>query len=62
MSNLLMQREVAKIFGVCRRTVGRWTASGQLACVCPGGIQRYRQEDVDAFIQANLKAVENMSA
>ena len=49
---LLRQRDVARIFGVHRVTVARWTRLGIIPAVKVGGARRYRPEDVEALIEA----------
>ncbi len=54
-SDLLLRSEVAKLFRVSERTVARWSASGKLPSpVRVGGVQRWRQSDIDRVIQEIL--------
>ena len=49
---LLTAREVADTLGVTAETVLRWTRPGELPAIgCPGGAIRYREADIDAWIE-----------
>ena len=51
---LLTARDVAELLGVTAETVLRWTRRGQLpAFKLPGGAVRYREPDVDAWLEAH---------
>lgn len=48
---LLTPGEVATLFRVDPKTVGRWAQAGRLPCVrTPGGHRRYRTSDVKALL------------
>jgi excisionase family DNA binding protein len=48
---LLTPAEVADMFRVCPKTVGRWARAGNLpATRTPGGHRRYREADVRAIL------------
>jgi excisionase family DNA binding protein len=51
---LLTAREVSEMLAVSPETVLRWTRRGQLpAFRLPGGAIRYREPDVDAWLDAH---------
>jgi excisionase family DNA binding protein len=51
---LLTTREVAEQLGVTRETILRWTRRGVLpAFRLPGGAIRYRQTELDAWIETH---------
>jgi excisionase family DNA binding protein len=51
---LLTPEEVASLFRVDRKTVGRWAKAGRLDSVrTPGGHRRFRESVVDALLNAN---------
>lgn len=51
---LLTPAEVASLFRVDCRTVGRWAKAGRLASVLtPGGHRRFRESVVDDLLKAN---------
>ena len=48
--SLMTAGEVAQVFGVDTRTVGRWSREGRLSWIAtPGGRRRYRRSDVEAL-------------
>jgi excisionase family DNA binding protein len=48
---LMTAGEVATLFRVDSKTVGRWAAAGRIEFVrTPGGHRRYRESDVNALI------------
>jgi excisionase family DNA binding protein len=50
---LLTARQVAEQLGVCPETVLRWTRAGMLpAHRLPGGQLRYRQAELDGWLEA----------
>jgi excisionase family DNA binding protein len=56
---LLTGVEVARIFRVSARTVGRWGRSGLLPLYrTPGGDHRYRLSDVTAFLERQAQAAD----
>ncbi len=53
----LTAREVAELLAVDHSTVTRWANAGQIKCIrLPGGHRRFRRSDVEAFIEAALRA------
>ena len=57
---LLTASEVARLFRVSTKTVGRWGRSGALPLYrTVGGHHRYRLADVHAFLGLNAEAVVN---
>jgi len=51
-SDLLTSAEVADLFRVDLKTVGRWASSGRIKSFCtPGGHRRYRKSDIQALLQ-----------
>ncbi|WP_281196840.1 BldC family transcriptional regulator [Microtetraspora niveoalba] len=49
--DLMTPGEVAVLFRVDPKTVGRWAAAGLIPFIrTPGGHRRYRRTDVDAFL------------
>lgn len=49
---LLTTAEVAKEFRVHQKTVRQWVDTGKLpAITLPGGIFRYRREDIEAILR-----------
>ncbi len=51
----LLPQEVAQLFGVDRRTVGRWIAAGRLAGIkTPGGRWRLDAQPVRDFLSSQL--------
>jgi excisionase family DNA binding protein len=49
---LLTAREVAERFGVSAETVLRWTRRGELPAIrLPGGAIRYREGDLDRWLE-----------
>jgi len=56
---LLLLSEVARLFGVDRKTVWKWARNGFLpAWRTPGGKFRIRASDAHAALEANLEEVE----
>jgi excisionase family DNA binding protein len=54
---LLTAGEVAQIFRVSPKTVARWGRSGRLPMFrTPGGDQRYRLPDIEAFFDREPEA------
>jgi len=51
---LLTVEEVATQIGVCKRTIYEWTAEGRLPHFKVGRVLRFRQADIDAFIQEQI--------
>lgn len=52
MTYSLSSGDVAQQLAVTATTVNRWADAGELACLrSPGGIRRFRQSDVDEFIE-----------
>ena len=50
---LMTPGEVAKLFRVHRKTVGRWVDQGHISCVrTPGGHRRLRESEVLALLRA----------
>ncbi len=51
MSPLITAREVAELIGVSTETILRWTRRGELTTIrLPGGALRYRQTDIEAWL------------
>jgi excisionase family DNA binding protein len=51
--HLLTAREVAELLGVSAETVLRWTRRGELPAIrLPGGALRYREPELEAWLQA----------
>ena len=51
-SRLLTARQVADLLGVSSETVLRWTRRGLLPAIrLPGGAIRYRESDLEAWLQ-----------
>jgi excisionase family DNA binding protein len=51
---MLSPGDVARLFGVDPKTVCRWANKGWLPCIrTPGRQRRFRQADVDKFLQAS---------
>lgn len=54
---LLTARELADTLGVSAETVLRWTRRGELPAIrLPGGAIRYRQNDLDAWLERHETA------
>jgi excisionase family DNA binding protein len=52
----LTPAEVARIFRVDPKTVGRWAIEGLLPSTrTPGGHRRFRRSDVDALLKAGAQ-------
>lgn len=52
MSRLLTARHVADLLGVSAETVLRWTRRGELPAIrLPGGAIRYREDDLNGWIE-----------
>lgn len=50
---LLTAREVGQLLGIAPGTVLRWTRAGELpAFKLPSGAVRYREDDVEAWLEA----------
>lgn len=56
---LLTAQEVANILSVHLTTIGRWTRLGKLKSVKFDRAIRYRNEDVEDFINSNIKTKDN---
>lgn len=57
MSGLLTARQVAAVLGVNRETVLRWTRRGELPAIkLPGGAIRYREVDLEAWLEQRATA------
>jgi len=55
---LLTETEVAELYEVTKPCLRRWRHEGRgLPFVKVGRLVRYRQEDVEAFVSANLQTV-----
>lgn len=56
-NNFLKPKEVAKMLGVCTRTIYRWCRTGRIKAVNLGEgdyqLWRIRSEDLERFISAN---------
>jgi excisionase family DNA binding protein len=56
---LLTARGVADLLGVSTETVLRWSRCGSLPSFClPGGAIRFRQDDLDAWLEGRRRAGE----
>jgi excisionase family DNA binding protein len=54
---LLTARHVAELLAVSAETVLRWTRRGELPAIrLPGGAIRFRQEDLDAWLEQRAVA------
>lgn len=52
----LSSGDVARQLAVVPETVNRWADKGDLVCVrTPGGVRRFQQDDIDAFIARMAK-------
>lgn len=63
-TRLLNTKEAAGILGKSPNTLVIWRCTGayDLPYVKVGGSVRYREEDLDAFIEANLVGAEQIEA
>ena len=53
---LMTPSEVAVLFRVDPKTVTRWAAAGQIACLrTPGGHRRFRESDVRALLERGIE-------
>jgi excisionase family DNA binding protein len=58
---LLTARAVADMLSVSTETVLRWSRGGSLPSFClPGGAIRFRQEDLDAWLDARRRPGETV--
>ena len=49
---ILRSSEVARLLGVTRKTVWKWTVEGKIKAIrLPSGEFRYRREDVEEFMK-----------
>ena len=63
LERLLTASEVAQLFRVSAKTVGRWGRSGALPLYrTVGGHHRYRQADVEQFLGLRTEAVATATA
>ena len=53
---LLNESDVAEILGVCNRTVWQLRKEGKIRAVKVGSLIRYKREEVDRFIDAQMNA------
>jgi excisionase family DNA binding protein len=54
---LLTARAVADLLGVSTETILRWSRCGSLPSFClPGGAIRFRQDDLDAWLEGRRRA------
>jgi excisionase family DNA binding protein len=59
---LLTARAVADLLGVSTETVLRWSRCGSLPSFClPGGAIRFRQDDLDAWLEGRRRQGERLS-
>jgi excisionase family DNA binding protein len=59
---LLTARAVADLLGVSTETVLRWSRCGSLPSFClPGGAIRFRQDDLDAWLEGRRRQGEGLS-
>jgi excisionase family DNA binding protein len=59
---LLTARTVADLLGVSTETVLRWSRCGSLPSLClPGGAIRFRQDDLDAWLEERRRPAEQLS-
>lgn len=56
MDNMLTKREVCKRLEVSSRTLDRWRAMGLLKSFKRGGIVRFKESEVMAFVNKHHKA------
>jgi excisionase family DNA binding protein len=55
---LLTESQVAELYGITKPCLRRWRHERRaLPFVKVGRLARYRQEDVEAFVSANLQTV-----
>ncbi len=55
---LLTETEVAELYGITKPCLRRWRHERRtLPFVKVGRLARYRQEDVEAFVNANLQGI-----
>lgn len=55
--DLLTPKQVTALFGVCRRTLTNWSASGRLPAVrITRGVVRYRRSDVLALLGEGVRS------
>jgi excisionase family DNA binding protein len=60
---LLTARAVADLLDVSTETVLRWSRCGSLPSFClPGGAIRFRQDDLDAWLEGRRRPGEGLSA
>jgi excisionase family DNA binding protein len=59
MNRLLTVDEVAERLGVAPRTLYRWFEQGRLGGVKVGRLVRFREEDIDAFLDVSLASPES---
>lgn len=53
---LMTPREVAALFGVDTKTLGRWAKAGKLSSVRTlGGHRRYRETEIRALLEESSK-------
>jgi excisionase family DNA binding protein len=55
---LLTLEEAARLLGVSKITLRRWTRSGSLGCVRVGqrGDRRFRREDLEFYVAARIRS------
>ncbi len=58
MNRLLTVNEVAERLGVAPHTLYRWFEQGRLGGVKVGRLVRFREEDIDAFLDVSLASSE----
>jgi excisionase family DNA binding protein len=59
---LLTARAVADLLGVSTETILRWSRCGSLPSFClPGGAIRFRQDDLDAWLEGRRRPGEGLS-
>ncbi len=46
--------ELMSMFGVCRRTISNWQASGRLSYIKIGGLLYVSQKQLEEFLQDNV--------
>lgn len=58
---LLSREEAAELLGVKPQTLAKWVSDGNfdLPCVKVGRLARYRQADIESFIQRNTLSAES---